>query len=92
MCDTGGGRILDNVSGTQQTSGMAGVEDTVKDFWATRPRRPRRGRKVAGVAAGIANRYRIDGPSREVLLELPFQRPGQEEMVMEIQFPVTKAA
>jgi DNA-binding transcriptional MerR regulator/effector-binding domain-containing protein len=39
-----------------------------------------------------ANRYRIDGPSREVLLELPFQRPGQEEMVMEIQFPVTKAA
>jgi phage shock protein PspC (stress-responsive transcriptional regulator) len=60
MCDTGGGRILDNVSGTQQTSGMAGVEDTVKDFWATRPRRPRRGRKVAGVAAGIANRYRID--------------------------------
>ncbi|HEY7597323.1 MAG TPA: PspC domain-containing protein [Actinophytocola sp.] len=47
------------MSGTQQT-GMAGVEDTVKDFWATRPRRPRRGRKIAGVAAGIANRYRID--------------------------------
>jgi DNA-binding transcriptional MerR regulator len=40
-----------------------------------------------------ANRYQIDGPSREVLLELPaFQRPGQEDMVMEIQFPVTKAA
>lgn len=39
---------------------MAGVEDTVKDFWATRPRRPRRGRKIAGVAAGIAARYRID--------------------------------
>ncbi|MGH3762804.1 PspC domain-containing protein [Actinophytocola sp.] len=39
---------------------MTGVEDTVKDFWATRPRRPRRGRKIAGVAAGIANRYRID--------------------------------
>ena len=36
------------------------AEDAVKDFWATRPRRPRRGRKVAGVAAGIANRYRID--------------------------------
>jgi phage shock protein PspC (stress-responsive transcriptional regulator) len=52
--------MLDNVSGTQQTSGMAGVEDTVKDVWATRPRRPRRGRKVAGVAAGIANRYGID--------------------------------
>lgn len=52
--------MLDPVSGTQQTSGMAGVEDTVKDFWATRPRRPRRGRKIAGVAAGVANRYRID--------------------------------
>ena len=39
---------------------MTGVEDTVKDFWSTRPRRPRRGRKIAGVAAGIANRYRID--------------------------------
>jgi len=39
-----------------------------------------------------ANQYQIDGPSREVLLELPFQKPGQEEMVMEVQFPVTKAA
>lgn len=39
-----------------------------------------------------ANQYRIDGPSREVLLELPFQKPGQEEMVMEVQFPVTKVA
>lgn len=36
------------------------AEDAVKDFWATRPRRPRRGRKIAGVAVGIANRYRID--------------------------------
>lgn len=36
------------------------VEDAAKDFWATRPRRPRRGRKIAGVATGIANRYRID--------------------------------
>jgi phage shock protein PspC (stress-responsive transcriptional regulator) len=36
------------------------AEDAVKDFWATRPRRPRRGRKIAGVAAGIGNRYRID--------------------------------
>jgi DNA-binding transcriptional MerR regulator len=39
-----------------------------------------------------ANQYQIDGPSREVLLELPFQKPGQEEMVMEVQFPVTKAS
>jgi phage shock protein PspC (stress-responsive transcriptional regulator) len=48
------------VSATQGPSGAARIEDTVKDFWATRPRRPRRGRKIAGVAAGIANRYRID--------------------------------
>jgi DNA-binding transcriptional MerR regulator len=38
-----------------------------------------------------ANEFRIDGPSREVLLELPFERPGQD-MVMEVQFPVIKAA
>src|SRR5262245_48285080 len=60
MCGTTARRMLDSVSGTQETSGMAGVEDTVKDFWATRPRRPRRGRKIAGVAAGIGRRYRID--------------------------------
>jgi phage shock protein PspC (stress-responsive transcriptional regulator) len=36
------------------------VEDTVRDFWASRPRRPRRGRMVAGVAAGIGRRYGID--------------------------------
>jgi phage shock protein PspC (stress-responsive transcriptional regulator) len=60
MCATARRRMLLIVSGTQQTSGMAGVEDTVKDFWATRPRRPRRGRKIAGVAAGIGRRYRID--------------------------------
>ena len=39
-----------------------------------------------------ANGYRIAGPSREVFLELPFQKPDQEDTVMEIQFPVTKAA
>ncbi|WP_166664420.1 PspC domain-containing protein [Actinophytocola oryzae] len=48
------------MSATQGPSGATRIEDTVKDFWATRPRRPRRGRKIAGVAAGIANRYRID--------------------------------
>jgi phage shock protein PspC (stress-responsive transcriptional regulator) len=50
------------VNGTQGpgTRGTAAVEDTLKDFWATRPRRPRRGRKIAGVAAGIGNRYGID--------------------------------
>ncbi|HEX6360130.1 PspC domain-containing protein [Actinophytocola sp.] len=48
------------MSATQGPSGAVRIEDTVKDFWATRPRRPRRGRKIAGVAAGIGNRYRID--------------------------------
>ncbi|HEX2131503.1 MAG TPA: PspC domain-containing protein [Actinophytocola sp.] len=52
------------MSGNRTRSHFAGmhgdVEDMAKDFWATRPRRPRRGRKIAGVAAGIANRYRID--------------------------------
>lgn len=32
----------------------------MKDFWSSRPRRARRGRKIAGVAAGIGNRYDID--------------------------------
>jgi phage shock protein PspC (stress-responsive transcriptional regulator) len=50
--------MLLSVSGTQGQH-MA-VEDTLKDFWATRPRRPRRGRKLAGVAAAIGIRYRID--------------------------------
>lgn len=39
---------------------VRGFEDTVKDFWTSRPRRARRGRKIAGVAAGIGNRYGID--------------------------------
>lgn len=59
MCGAWCRRMLFIVSATQGPSG-ARVEDTVKDFWATRPRRPRRGRKIAGVASGIANRYRID--------------------------------
>lgn len=36
------------------------MEETIKDMWATRPRRARKGRKVAGVAAGIGQRYGID--------------------------------
>ncbi|HKN98348.1 MAG TPA: PspC domain-containing protein, partial [Pseudonocardiaceae bacterium] len=47
------------MSATEGNSTM-NVEDTVKDFWATRPRRPRSGRVVAGVAAGIGRRYGID--------------------------------
>jgi len=39
-----------------------------------------------------ANDYRIDGPCREVFLEMPFTDPASDHAVMEIQFPVTKAA
>jgi phage shock protein PspC (stress-responsive transcriptional regulator) len=44
---------------TTQT-GRDGIEGVVKDFWASRPRRPRYGRKIAGVAEGIGNRYAVD--------------------------------
>jgi phage shock protein PspC (stress-responsive transcriptional regulator) len=53
------GAMLDIVSATQRPS-MSNVEDTMKDFVATRPRRPRSGRVIAGVAAGIGRRYAID--------------------------------
>ncbi|WP_210407990.1 PspC domain-containing protein [Allokutzneria sp. NRRL B-24872] len=42
------------------TGGNMSVEETLRDFWKTRPRRPKRGRKVAGVATAIGNRYGID--------------------------------
>ncbi|NIJ14141.1 phage shock protein PspC (stress-responsive transcriptional regulator) [Saccharomonospora amisosensis] len=45
---------------TNTSRQLDGFEETVKDFWASRPRRPHQGRKVAGVAAGIGNRYGID--------------------------------
>ncbi|MGH3518107.1 MAG: PspC domain-containing protein [Haloechinothrix sp.] len=50
------------MSGTAgpQPPRLAGFEDTVRDFWASRPRRPRHGRKCAGVAAAVGNRYRVD--------------------------------
>jgi phage shock protein PspC (stress-responsive transcriptional regulator) len=44
---------------TTKHSGI-NIEQLVADFWATRPRRPRQGRMVAGVAAGIGRRYGID--------------------------------
>ena len=56
--------MLFPVSTTQGNSTQGdsthGVEDMVKDFVATRPRRPRQGRIVAGVAAGLGRRYGID--------------------------------
>lgn len=57
MCAAVPGSKLDDVSGNATA---ANVEETLKDFWVSRPRRPHRGRKIAGVAAGIAERYRID--------------------------------
>lgn len=53
------------MSGASETrapkpSPLNGFEETVKDFWGSRPRRPHGGRKVAGVAAAIGNRYGID--------------------------------
>lgn len=36
------------------------MEDTVRDFWATRPQRRATDRKIAGVAAAIGRRYAID--------------------------------
>lgn len=55
--------MLVGMSGAAETSkphGLGGFEETVKDFWVSRPRRPLSGRKLAGVAAGIGNRYGID--------------------------------
>lgn len=40
------------------TSG--GVQDTLRDMWATRPTRSRREAKLAGVAAAIGRRYDVD--------------------------------
>lgn len=45
---------------TNTSKHLDSFEETVKDFWASRPYRPHRGRKLAGVAAGIGNRYGID--------------------------------
>jgi DNA-binding transcriptional MerR regulator len=39
-----------------------------------------------------ANDFQIAGPSREVFLEVPFQRLEHEDAVVEIQFPVSRAA
>ncbi|MGW6931242.1 PspC domain-containing protein [Lentzea sp. NPDC054927] len=46
------------MSGTEKT--LQGVADTLREFWAHRPVRPRAGRKLGGVATGIAMRFQID--------------------------------
>jgi phage shock protein PspC (stress-responsive transcriptional regulator) len=45
---------------THSSKPHGGFEETVKDFWASRPRRPHGDRKIAGVAAAIGHRYGID--------------------------------
>lgn len=60
-----GSRMLCRMSGANEapspkSNPFNGFEETVKDFWVSRPRRPHVGRKVAGVAAGLGNRYGID--------------------------------
>ncbi|MDA3647387.1 PspC domain-containing protein [Saccharopolyspora indica] len=45
---------------TTKRAGAAAFEDTMRDFWATRPVRPRSGGKVGGVSAAIGLRYGID--------------------------------
>jgi DNA-binding transcriptional MerR regulator len=50
---------------------------------------------LATGALGIwmeANSFQIAGPSREVFLQLPGDRSDKEGAVVEVQFPVTKAA
>jgi DNA-binding transcriptional MerR regulator len=39
-----------------------------------------------------ANGFTVAGPCREVFLEPPFQPPDEEHSVIEVQFPVAKAA
>lgn len=65
MSGDGACRMLFGMSGASETRAprpgpLNGFEETVKDFWASRPRRPHVGRKLAGVAVGIGRRYGID--------------------------------
>lgn len=62
MCPHASARMICLMSPTAgaKPPRIDGVDDTIRDFWASRPRRARRGRKIAGVAAGIGRRYGID--------------------------------
>src|SRR5690606_2273572 len=53
-------RLEQIVKGMSALRPPSSVADTLRDFWRTRPVRPRRGRKLAGVSAAISNRYGID--------------------------------
>lgn len=65
MCGASVAGILVGMSNTTETrppegGGPGGFENTLKDFWESRPRRPQDGRKLAGVAAGVGYRYGVD--------------------------------
>ncbi|WP_246128161.1 PspC domain-containing protein, partial [Amycolatopsis rhizosphaerae] len=51
---------MSGAADASKPTGLGGFEETLKDFWVSRPRRPEHGRKIAGVAAAIGNRYGID--------------------------------
>lgn len=55
----GDARIVGTMSGPGSRKTTV-VEETLRDFWADRPVRPRSGGKLGGVSAALANRYGID--------------------------------
>lgn len=48
------------MNGQRDARRTESVGDTLSDFWANRPVRPRRGGKIGGVAAAIGLRYGVD--------------------------------
>ncbi|ASO22732.1 phage shock protein PspC (stress-responsive transcriptional regulator) [Actinoalloteichus hoggarensis] len=57
----------DGPSGATSTA-RPRFEDTIKDLWRTRPVRSSEGRKIAGVAVGVARRYDLDPTLIRVVL------------------------
>ncbi|QGK71456.1 PspC domain-containing protein [Allosaccharopolyspora coralli] len=53
---------------SSKSSALGGIEDTARDFWATRPVRPREGGKIGGVCVALGRRYGVD----PVLLRVAF--------------------
>ncbi len=51
-----------------KSSALSGLADTARDFWATRPVRPREGGKIGGVCVALGRRYSVD----PVLLRVAF--------------------
>lgn len=53
---------MNDTAGTRPpgSGGQREPDGTFTDFWENRPRRPRHGRKIAGVAAGVGYRYGVD--------------------------------